>query len=313
MGPVPLLSVVLPTYNQAPLLRLALARLTVQSLAPTAFEVVVVDDGSTDDTPDVIAESARGRAAVRGIRLGGNRGRSAARNAGIHAARAPIVVFVDSDILVYPDFLQRHLAIHQDAGRPVVGRGPVIVIPTPQVPPQPPRLRSSPAYLDTANASVPRRALAEAGLFDEGFRLYGWEDFDLGLRLQGRGLPRVFSHQAVAFHVQPPPTLGTLAHHLAREEERARTALYLLRKHPGPHTRMLIQDTPAQRALHFVLAGGGLVPARTALEAARWLRARGLPTLGFLVARGVLNRHYLRSLDRFRARQAEAGPGEGCA
>ena len=222
------MSVVVPTYNDAPMLRLCLAHLAAQTLAPAAYEVVVVDDGATDDTPRVVEEAASGRVRIRGVRLDRNRGRSAARNAGIRAAGAPLVVFVDSDVLVPPDFLQRHSEIHRSAGSPVMGRGPVVVICAPEIPPMRPRIRVSPAYLDTANASVARQVLVDAGMFDEGFRVYGWEDFDLGLRIKARGIPRVFSPAAVAYHVQRPPTLESLDRHLAREEDRARTALYLL-------------------------------------------------------------------------------------
>jgi glycosyltransferase involved in cell wall biosynthesis len=299
MPATPQLSVVVPAYNDAGILRHTLARLTDQSLAPVAYEIVVVDDGSTDATPDVIAD-AGGRVRVRGMRSDVNRGRSAARNTGIRAATAPLIVFVDSDVLVRPDFLQRHLELHRRAGRPAVGRGPVVLIPAPALPARDPVARLSPAYLDTANASVPRQTLVEAGMFDEGFRVYGWEDFDLGMRLQARGVPRVFDHGAIGFHVQPVPTVDTLDRHLVKEEERARTAIYLLRKHPGTQTRWLIQDTPLQRAAHFVLAGGGLLTARNAPRVARWLLARGQYALAGLVIRGVLNRHYLTSLDRFR-------------
>jgi GT2 family glycosyltransferase len=293
--------VVIPTFNDASNLRRALASLAPQSLEPSAYEVLVVDDGSTDQTPAIVAAAGAGRMRVRGVRLDRNRGRSAARNAGIHAAQAPLIVFVDSDVLVRADFLRRHLAIHRSAGRPVVGRGPVVVVSTPTIPQRTPLIRISPAYLDTANASAPRQAVVDAGLFDEGFRVYGWEDFDLGLRLQALGVPRVYDPEAVAFHVQLPPTAESLDQHLLKEEERARTALYLLRKHPGRQTRMLIQDTALQRAFHFAVGGGGLLTVRNAPRVAGWLRARGLHTLAFLVIRGVLNRHYLRSLDRFRA------------
>ena len=295
----PLLSVVIPTYNHAALLAAALDCLAAQTLPHTAFEVVVADDGSTDTTPAVLAAAAT-RLPLRVVRLPVNRGRAAARNAALRAARAPLVMFTDSDVLVRPDFLARHLALHRAAGRPVVGRGPVVFVPRPELPARLPLVRSSPAFLDTANASVPRQAVFDAGLFDEGFRAYGWEDVDLGLRLQALGLPRVFAPEAVAFHVQPPPVPETLAAALAREEERARTAVYLLRKHPGWRTRVLVQDTPVQRAVHFMMAAGGLVPAADALRVARWLRARGLTTLAFLVTRGPLNRHYLRALDRYR-------------
>jgi len=299
-SPNPRLSVVVPAYNDAPILRLCLARLAAQTLAHAAYEIVVVDDGSTDDTPRVVSEAASGQARIRCVRFDRNRGRSAARNAAVRAAGAPLVVFVDSDVLVLPDFLQRHIEIHRSAASPVVGRGPVIVIPSPEIPARTPRIGISPAYLDTGNASVPRQVLVDVGAFDEGFRVYGWEDFDLGLRLKARGIPRVFSPSALAYHVQRPPTLESLDRHLAKEEERARTALYLLRKHPGPETRMLIQDTRPQRALHFLLGGAGLISPEATLRLARWLRSRNLSTLAFLVTRGILNRHYLASLDRFR-------------
>lgn len=300
---LPRVSVVVPVYNDPENLRDALARLSDQTLARDEYEIVVVDDGSTDTTPQVIATACAGPARVRAVRLDPNRGRAAARNAGIRAALSPIIVFVDSDVLVAGDFLEHHLAIHA-AGRSVVGRGPVAAIPSRDVPARPPMTRVSTAYLDTANASIPRQALIDAGLFDEGFRVYGWEDFDLGMRLQARGIPRVFSPAALAYHVVPPPTFESFNRHLIKEEERARTALYLLRKHPGLTTRMLIQDTAVQRFGHFLLGGAGLISEHNAPAIERWLRARGLHTVAFLVVRGVLNRHYLRCLDQFRARGA---------
>jgi len=259
-----------------------------------------VDDGSTDETPEVVAAAGRGPARVRSVRFDRNRGRSAARNAGIRAAEAPLIVFVDSDVLVRPDFLQQHMAIHRSANRPVVGRGPVVLIPEPEIPARPPIIGMSPAYIDTANASVMRQALIDAGLFDEGFPAYGWEDFELGLRLKARGLPRAYSSAAVAFHVQPHLTTDSFGHYLAKEEDRARTALYLLRKHPSREARMLIQDTVLQRAGHFVWGGAGLLSARHALGLARWLHAHNLHSLAFFITRGILNRHYLQALDRLR-------------
>jgi glycosyltransferase involved in cell wall biosynthesis len=293
--------VVVPAYNSAGLLRHALAHLSAQTLAATAYEVVVVDDGSTDDTPAVIA-AAGGRGQVRGLRMSTNRGRGPARNAGIRAAAAPLVVFIDSDVLAPPDFLVRHLAMHTAPRGPAVGRGPVVTIPAPAVPARPPAIRHSPAYLTTANASVPRQALLDAGLFDEAFPAYGGEDVDLGLRLKARGLPRRYDHRAVAFHVEPPLAFDAFAAYLAKEEHRARAACYLADKHPGFAARVLIQDTPLHRTLHFLLAGGGLLDGRRAPVLARWLARRGYRGLSLLVARGALNQHYMQALVRLRTR-----------
>jgi glycosyltransferase involved in cell wall biosynthesis len=294
-------SVVIPTYNDAALLRDALTRLVDQTLPADAYEIIVVDDGSTDATPDVVTAAARARVRVRLERFEENRGRSAARNAGIRAAGAPIIVFVDSDILVRRDFVERHLAIHAAAASPVLGRGPVLLIPTREMPPTDPVVRISPAFLATANASIGRQVLFDVGMFDEGFRAYGWEDFDLGLRLQAHGVRRVFDPKALAYHVEPVPAADDLPRYLSKEEERARTALYLLRKHPGRQTRWLIQDTSLQRAVHFVLGGAGWLTPDNAPRLAARLYARGHYTLATLVIRGVLNRHYLASLQRFRA------------
>jgi glycosyltransferase involved in cell wall biosynthesis len=302
----PQLSAVVPAYNDAGMLRHTLAHLTAQTLEPAAYEIVVVDDGSTDDTPGVVAAATAGQAQVRGVRLYPNQGRSAARNEGIRAAGAPLIVFVDSDVLVKRDFMVRHLEMHRAARRPAVGRGPVVTIPTPSIPPRTPLIRHSPAYLSTANASVPRQALLDVGLFDEGFQAYGWEDVDLGLRLKARGLPRLYSREAVAFHVEPPLALDALDRYLAKEEERARMALLLSIKHPGLAARMLIQDTVFHRTLHFLLAGGGLLDVRRAPVLARWLDARGHHALSRVVARGLFNRHYIQSLHRLRAEQDDA-------
>ncbi|MCU0561375.1 MAG: glycosyltransferase [Desulfobacterales bacterium] len=92
----PAVSVIIPTYNRAWCLRQAVD--SVLSQEYKAFEVIVVDDGSTDDTPRLLAEYA-GRITV--LRQA-NRGVSAARNAGIAAARAELIAFLDSDDLWLP-------------------------------------------------------------------------------------------------------------------------------------------------------------------------------------------------------------------
>jgi glycosyltransferase involved in cell wall biosynthesis len=295
--------VVLPVYNNAAMLRHSLAHLNAQTLDPSVYEIVVVDDGSTDETPGVVT-AATGRSRIRGVRLAVNRGRSAARNAGVRTASSALIVFIDSDVLVRPDFLAVHLGMHRSGRAPVVGRGPVVTIPKPTIPSRCPPIRHSPAYFSTANASVPRQALLDAGLFDEGFPAYGWEDFELGRRLKAQGLSRRYDRAAVAFHVEPPLAFDRFDQYLAKEEARARAALYFLAKHPGLATRILVQDTAFHRLLHYILAGAGLLDSRRAPALAAWLQARGRRGLSLLVARALLNRHYMQSLERARAGRA---------
>src|SRR3989442_541191 len=115
----PNLSVMVPTYNQADLLRESLRSLLDQKLPKEAYEIVVVDDGSTDHTAAVLGEFG---AAVRTVRLPANRGRSAARNEGIHHASGQLVAFVDSDIIVRQDFLTWHLDTYRSNGPGVLSR-----------------------------------------------------------------------------------------------------------------------------------------------------------------------------------------------
>lgn len=302
-------SVVVPTYNQSGPLQRCLRALLDQDLPSETYEVIVVDDGSTDDTQAQVSVQQRDHPRLVLTRLSRNRGRSAARNAGVARARGTYVVFVDSDILVRRDFLGEHLRLHRRHGPRVLSRGPVVLVATPEAAAAAriPWLFASPAFLDTANAGVSRATLVEAGLFDEAFPGYGWEDFELGLRLQRLGIRRVFSRAAAAFHVQPPPPLEAMPEMLRKEEERARSAAYFYRKHPSAQTRWLIQATPVHEAAFWCLAGFGTVSKRNVARVVARLRRAAMPGLAFLALRGVLHQHYLQGLRREMGRDADLG------
>ncbi|KRT78036.1 MAG: family 2 glycosyl transferase [Armatimonadetes bacterium CSP1-3] len=108
----PLASVVIPAHNYGRYLAAAVESALGQTYAP--LEVIVVDDGSTDDTAEILRGFA-GR--VRALRLEG-RGVAAARNAGLFAAEGEYVLFLDADDLLLPEgvaHLARHLQEHPDA------------------------------------------------------------------------------------------------------------------------------------------------------------------------------------------------------
>jgi len=101
---VPLVSVIIPTYNRADLVRQALA--SVQAQTYRDFEIVVVDDGGTDGTFEVLSAWPE----LRLLRHARRRGVSAARNTGINAARGRWLAFLDSDDLWLPDKLARQIS-----------------------------------------------------------------------------------------------------------------------------------------------------------------------------------------------------------
>jgi glycosyltransferase involved in cell wall biosynthesis len=103
---IPTVTVVIPAYNSGAFIREAVESVLGQSL--TSIELIVVDDGSIDDTQQVLASISDGRLTVLRQR---NSGVSAARNAGLAAARAPYVLFFDADDVLLPDALARMAAV----------------------------------------------------------------------------------------------------------------------------------------------------------------------------------------------------------
>jgi len=228
------LSVVIATKDRAPFLAQTLASLSSQLGAPP-FEVIAVDNGSTDSTRTLLDE-LHAHVPFPLTRLYvAEPNRAKARNAGIAAARGETVVFVDDDVWLPHEFLAAHAAAHQQG--PSCVSGPIINVAAYEETPPPSAANYSGAFLCTCNASVPRAALEAVGAFDERFNLYGWEDTDLGLRLRRYGVRKVFAWDAFLYHIKPPAaeTLDVL---LRKVLERARMAARLLEKDDGIRVRL---------------------------------------------------------------------------
>lgn len=219
-------SVVIATHNRAAQLADCLAALARQSQL-ARFEVIVVDNGSHDSTQAVIAGVASER--VRGIAVA-DPNRAKARNAGIAAARGRIVIFCDDDTVAPAEFVAEHLRAHEAQPTAVVS-GPIINVPDPRVAIAPSARHYSRAFFCTCNVSVPKAQLEAAGVFDERYDLYGWEDTDLGIRLRARGLRRVFAWPAFLYHIKPP-NITTLERRRLLAQEKGTMAARFVRKAP---------------------------------------------------------------------------------
>lgn len=112
-------SVVVPTRNKAPVLQNTLAALQEQTLSADAYEVIVVDNGSTDATSQVLQPFLTQLPHWRYI-YEPNLGRSRARNTGIAAAQGGLVLLLDDDIRVASDHLERRIEIHKQNPKAVV-------------------------------------------------------------------------------------------------------------------------------------------------------------------------------------------------
>jgi poly(ribitol-phosphate) beta-N-acetylglucosaminyltransferase len=115
-----LVSVVVPTYNPGPYLDACIESLVNQTLPPTSFEIIVVDDGSTDDTPARLDAVARRHANVHVIRSSHSGWSGRPRNLGIQHARGEFVQFVDQDDRMARDALRRLVELGQRTNADIV-------------------------------------------------------------------------------------------------------------------------------------------------------------------------------------------------
>ncbi|MFI9644603.1 glycosyltransferase family 2 protein [Micromonospora sp. NPDC051925] len=264
----PRISVVIPTYNRADLLRGTLEALTAQRMPAGTVEVIVADDGSSDGTRDVVQDFTR-RLRLR-YHFQPDRGfrAAAARNAGARLASAPVLVFADSGILPGPDFLSSHLEAHAAGSAAVIGYtfgyrpgdptpGLAAALRTTPVAEVVRRYGDAATFLDirhraferfafdldrtivpwqwfwSLNCSVPADAFRAVGGFDESFRSWGGEDLELGFRLFRHGLRFQVNRDAWAVDVPHPRSADV------DQASNLMNLLTFLRRHPEPVVELL--------------------------------------------------------------------------
>jgi glycosyltransferase involved in cell wall biosynthesis len=203
---VPDVSVVIPTRDRWPFLRIALQSALAQR--DVSIEVVVVDDGSRDEVPASLAHLDE---RVRVLRSDNPRGPAAARNVGIRHARAAWIAFLDDDDLWSPEKLKRQLEIAQAAGASFAYSAAVYVTEALEViefveAPSPEGLLDSllPANVIPAGASnviAQTELIRRSGGFDES--LFQIEDWDLWIRLAQSARAAASPEPLVAYRAHP--------------------------------------------------------------------------------------------------------------
>lgn len=203
----PKVSVIIPTFNRAHILARAIASVLEQTDAN--LELIVVDDGSSDDTAALIKTFVDPR--LRYVQQPRNLGVSAARNRGIAEARGEWLAFLDSDDLWLPQKLERQFAALSgvDCVASYCGLLRIDGQNETRIPHRADGLNSGtkpwPSLLMdglwfSQTWLVPKRVIVAAGLFDE--RMSIWEDWDLFLRIALQGpihhLPEVLAHSMVS-------------------------------------------------------------------------------------------------------------------
>jgi len=290
-------SVVIPTYNRKPILEKCLKALEHQVFDPNqiaGYEVVVVDDGSTDKTVEWLHSTAE----FPHVRLfqQDHQGAAAARNLGVEKATGDTIIFIDSDLVVTEIFLQSHAEKLMEGARSLghdrlFTYGRVINTCNFEEPTSEPFKVTdySQAFFATGNVAIARTWLIQAGLFDTQFQLYGWEDLELGVRLKNLGLQLIKCPDAVGYHWHPPFSLSQIPKLIDQEIQRGKMGVLFYQKHPTWNVRLMIQMTWLHRILWGVLSLGGLLNERTMAPLLQWLIDQGKPQLALELARIFLN------------------------
>ncbi|WP_145949536.1 glycosyltransferase [Paenibacillus sp. Y412MC10] len=243
----PSISVVIPTYNRALLLEATLEALRKSRLPHgISFEVIVCDDGSSDETFEVIKRAVNYLdlryfyQPHKGFRAG------LARNMGARLAKSDIILFLDSDVLVAPNLIEQHLCLHADHMKTIVigithncddledgsksldylhkldqcswesiikrayltdRRVPILKSVEFQL-----QNMTAPWTLCWSNQfSVRKKFVLEAGGFDESFEGWGYEDLDLAYRLFKSGHKFKIAMNTVTLHLPHPKVQRTVA------------------------------------------------------------------------------------------------------
>jgi glycosyltransferase involved in cell wall biosynthesis len=275
MGVRPACSVIIPTYNRMRLLARTLDSMIRQDIGRDRFEVLVVDDGSSDATAEV-ATRYGDRLHLRyffqpdeGFRA------AAARNVGITHAKAEVCVFIDSGVLLHSRGLSAYLRSHADAGSTaVIGyvycfnhrnediAKMLVALDFDDVDGTIEALRRQAKWLDdrekfyarygetldslpapwliywSCNVSATTAQLRRTGGFDEAFRAWGGEDVDLGYRLHRDGAHFVLNRHASAIHYPHGKDYE------ANRPMQMANARYIARKYDTPITRLLAAEPP---------------------------------------------------------------------
>lgn len=297
------LSIVIPTYNRLPILEKCLKALELQDFPADQYEVVVVDDGSSDRTVAWLYDNATQFPHVQLFQQD-HCGPAAARNLGVVRAHGDMIVFIDSDLVVTPSFLAEHTQTWQNAQEKaghdrLFTYGTVINTSNFDNPTAEPYKITdfSAAYFATGNVMVPKHWLEKAGLFDTQFSLYGWEDLELGVRLKQQWLQLVKVPKAVGYHWHPAFSLEQLPALIEQERQRGKMGALFYAKHPTWEVRMIIQMTPLHWGLWNLLSLGGRLNERSLRPVMHWLIQRGKPDFAYQVARIFLNWYSIQFLN----------------
>lgn len=243
-------SVIVPAYNAADTLPACIEALLRQSVPREDYEVIVVDDGSTDATAQVAD-----RPGVIAVRQP-HRGPAAARNTGIQVALGRVLLFTDADCVPAPNWIERMFLAFADPA--VAGckgiyctrqSSPVARFVQAEYEEKYRRMEKAVTidFVDTYSAAYRKEVLLREGVFDEDIPVPSVEDIELSFRLAGRGHRLIFNPGGVVYHRHPV----SVGHYARRKFRYGVWRWHVYRRYP----EKLTGDSHTPKSLRWQLLG----------------------------------------------------------
>lgn len=254
------ISVIIPTYNKSKRLELVLYTLSKQVFDMNNFEVIIVDDGSNDCTCEVVNKIKNSTVLNINYIYQKNSGRAVARNKGLGIANGELIIFLDDDRLVHPDFINHHFECFkrsENSRLVVLGERTNLYISKYEenfeeikytVLNQPKAIlyKAREEYFwkkvkgvfkipeiswiafATGNVCMHKKLLEEVGGFNQRFVGWGLEDTELGYRLWKNKALFIYNSQAINYHIEH------VRDPKQRKEEETRNHNLFYELHPEP-------------------------------------------------------------------------------
>ena len=239
-------SVIIPSFNRKEILKRTLEAYFNQTYPKDLYELIVVDDGSTDGTDQMITTILKNGSPCRlkYFKHQTNKGVPAARNLGTREAFGDLILHVNDDCIPIPQFLEEHIKFYSSIVQPNIGILGQIDL-HPDIKPTP--------FLDFiykgqqfeynklihgtvvnfwdfygGNVLIEKKKLLEIGLFDEDFKSSLFDDSELGYRLYKTGFKLIYNENAVTYHYHET----NLQNFQERQRKVGETAILFYKKHP---------------------------------------------------------------------------------
>ncbi|MDP2625117.1 MAG: glycosyltransferase family 2 protein [Candidatus Peregrinibacteria bacterium] len=300
------ISIIIPTYNRADILTMCLNALEKQKFPVKDFEVIVVNDGSKDETDEILTKFAKGKLNLIPLRQG-NAGQGAARNRALKKASGEVVILIGDDMIAPKTFLSEHWKSHTEhPDLKVAILGLIDWHPDLEITPYMQWMVNGSSifgkfgghqfayeklnrgdqpnfnFFYTSNLSLKREFLGE-NPFDLDFSKYGWEDIELGYRLQKeKGMKMVYNRKAVTQHYHPMDESGLAK----RMEMIGRSAHIIDSKYPE-----LKKVPPAWKQLAFWLLSNPL--SLGLIKLSNWITRGKLQALYYY---GLSKKYFLKGV-----------------